>query len=479
MRDLAAKKFKNTCADGKAGVASFFVAVCHNKLRPGGTMALILPNTLSMGSSWMKVRKLLAKYYDTKIISIAKPKMTKKDVAFSADTSTGEILLLAKKLTNTDRPSTNIRYISLLKRPGSILEGLQIGNAIQNIPDVHHLDDGYGGTSIMVGDQRQGYVIDAKIEDVWTLTNIVSPSLIYGADVFFGNATSIKSLHVRSTRTQAHHSPYLIPFINLDGLCKLGPNSALFDVPAVRGPFNRHKLVNPNQLPPYHALWNNDAESQKTLCVKPDTWLEVRPGSQKDHVRALYDTASHVHINLDPNYTSQALLATYVDVKTVGGQAWPSLSLGLDIGKAFILWYNSTLGLLSYWRVASRQQLGRGRLKISGAAKIRVPDFNSGDLRESVTKLSIEFNKFVTKPLQPISRLTNDPARHLLDDVVTKSLGLRTHTTGHELFKLTEDGEQSVNIVRLRYLLSHEPSIAGAKSSRKFKTTNEIQETLD
>ena len=478
MRDLAAKKFKKTCADGKAGVASFFVAVCHNKLKPGGTMALILPNTLSMGSSWKKARKLLTDYYDIKIISIASPKMTKKDVAFSADAATGEVILLAKKLLAGDKPSTNIRYITLLKRPKSILEGLQLGNTVQKMSNVLHLENGYGGTSIMIGDQRQGYAIDAKIEDVWSLANLVSPSLIYNADKFFGKTATMPT-KTTSTHSRSVSPAQSLPFTNLENLCKLGPNSALFDVPAVRGPFNKHKLINTNRLPAYHALWNNDAESQKTLCVKPDTRLEIRPGSVKDDVSRLWGTASHVHINLDPNYTSQALLGAFVDVKTIGGRAWPSLSLDHVLGRAFILWYNSTLGILSYWRVASRQQLGRGMLKIGGASKIRVPDFNHEKLRGSASKLSARFKIFSTKQLQPISRLTNDPVRHLLDDVVVKSLGLQTHTAGHELFKFTANKIQSVNIVKLRYLLSHEPSIAGVKSIKKPPIRDDVEEIFD
>lgn len=478
MRDLAAKKFKNTCADGKAGIASFFVAICHNKLKPGGTMALILPNTLSMGSSWKKVRQLLGNQYDIKIISIAKPRMTKKDVAFSADTSTGEILLLARKHYSTDVPVTNIRYISLLKRPKSILEGLQVGNAIQNISNVHHLDDGYGGTSIMIGNRRQGYIIDGKIEDIWPLTNIVSPSLIYSADLFFGNTNDRNLASADRIHSQSQSHSHHIPFTNLEKICKLGPNSALFDVSAVRGPFRRHKLTNVNQLPPYHALWNNDSKLQKTLHVKPDTRLEVKPGSSKNHVSNLWSTASHLHINLDPNYTSQALLAAFVETKTVGGRAWPSLSLNFDMGKAFGVWYNSTLGIFSYWRVASRQQLGRGMLKISGAAKIRVPDFNEEQMQKPLVSLSNGFKKFSNKPLRPISKLSNDPVRHSLDDIVLKSLGLHTHVTGHELFKFVKN-TYSVNIERLRCLLSHEPSIAGVKPTKKSTKTNEIEETLD
>ncbi|MXX20942.1 MAG: SAM-dependent DNA methyltransferase [Cenarchaeum sp. SB0661_bin_35] len=65
------KIFHETCADGNAGEASNFMAIADRKLKPGGTLGLVLPATLVSGSSWIKTREMLKlKYEDLIVVSI-------------------------------------------------------------------------------------------------------------------------------------------------------------------------------------------------------------------------------------------------------------------------------------------------------------------------------------------------------------------------------------------------------------------------
>ena len=104
MGELAAKKFSGSVSHGHAGQSSYFVAVCHKKLRVGGTMALILPATIAMGESWQAVRALLNKKYSVIVLSIARTHMTGPDGAFSSDTGMGEVMLFARKLAGGSPP---------------------------------------------------------------------------------------------------------------------------------------------------------------------------------------------------------------------------------------------------------------------------------------------------------------------------------------------------------------------------------------
>ena len=57
---------------GYAGLASNFIDLAHQKVRPGGVLALVLPLTLVAGESWFAARRLLAGYYrDLTVITIA------------------------------------------------------------------------------------------------------------------------------------------------------------------------------------------------------------------------------------------------------------------------------------------------------------------------------------------------------------------------------------------------------------------------
>ena len=63
---------KGTCYHGNAGLASAFAAVGHNKLKPGGVFALVLPLVATAGLSWQVFRKMLSQdYADVSVVSIA------------------------------------------------------------------------------------------------------------------------------------------------------------------------------------------------------------------------------------------------------------------------------------------------------------------------------------------------------------------------------------------------------------------------
>ena len=102
QRDMAGalRKATGNLADaaghGNAGLASNFIDLAHQKLKPGGVLALVLPLTATSGSAWGGARALLARWYrDITVIAIATT--GSEDRAFSADTGMAEALVLAVK----------------------------------------------------------------------------------------------------------------------------------------------------------------------------------------------------------------------------------------------------------------------------------------------------------------------------------------------------------------------------------------------
>ena len=81
---------------GNAGLGSNFIDLAHEKLKPGGVIALVLPLAVASGAAWSGTRNLLARWYrDITVISIAATGSTTR--AFSDDTDMGEALILAVK----------------------------------------------------------------------------------------------------------------------------------------------------------------------------------------------------------------------------------------------------------------------------------------------------------------------------------------------------------------------------------------------
>ena len=147
-----------------------------------------------------------------------------------------------------------------------------------------------------------------------------------------------------------------------------------------------------------------------------------------------------MHMNIDVDYTAQALLASYTEQKTAGGSSLPSVVLDEAESKGLIAWFNSTMGVISYWMVAGRQQLGRGRTKRSGLALMQVPDVAD---RAKAVRLAEIFDRFSYKKLCPINKLDKDPVRKELDAAVAGALGI------------------TADLDRLRAMLCAEPTIRG------------------
>ena len=144
--------------------------------------------------------------------------------------------------------------------------------------------------------------------------------------------------------------------------------------PPPRGPFDK---VAPSPTATYPALWNHDANKETRLICEPDSQLQVRPGMEAKAATE-WDTRSRTHINRDFRFNSQPLAAALTEQPSIGGRAWPNVIFDDKRGDyAFIVWANSTLGLLSFWWHSNRQQSGRGTISIRSAETLPVLDFRA------------------------------------------------------------------------------------------------------
>jgi len=170
--------YKNTSAHGHAGAASHFLALADKKLRPGGTLALVMPLTILSGSSWEKSRQVLRSgYRDLIVVSIAAN--GGDEMAFSADTGMAECLIVGQK---ADEGSQRGTFVILRKRPDSPLAGTKIAEQVMALKKkgrIPTLEAGpIGGSPIHLGADLIGYVIDAPFESGgWNLARIADISL--------------------------------------------------------------------------------------------------------------------------------------------------------------------------------------------------------------------------------------------------------------------------------------------------------------
>jgi hypothetical protein len=142
--------------------------------------------------------------------------------------------------------------------------------------------------------------------------------------------------------------------------------------------------------------------------------------------------------------------------KTIGGRAWPSLSLAsVEKEKALVLWANSSLGILLHWWHANKQQAGRGSIGVSALESLPVLDVTKLS-EEALIKAAAIFDELKSKSLKPVNEIDNDPVRSEIDT------RLYTEVLGFPKELVAPDGPLDL----LRRKLAMEPSIHGGKKKR-------------
>ncbi len=433
----------DTCYHGNAGVGSGFAALAHRKLKPGGVLALVIPLSATIGLSWEKFREMLAGHYtDLTVLSIAGA--DDHEISFSSDTGMADCLVVARRLRQNESSDGRRRFTSLRHRPRGFAFASSLAARLLDGGHVRRIEDGpFGGTPLAVGEESAGETITSHSGtggDNWGAVRLSDHSL---AQTAYGLSCSILWLPGSATSVE-------LPTALLGDLAKLGWLDRDITGPAPRGPFDRESASPTATFP---ALWNHDAKKETRIICAPDSQLRVRKGMEEKAAKG-WGTASRCHISRGFRFNSQPLSVAFTEHQSIGGRAWPNVQFSKpSYDCPFVLWANSTLGLVAYWWHSNRQVAGRGDATIRSAESLPVLDFRclSG---EQLDKAEAIFEEFRDKELKPAYLADADPNRALLDRrVVCDLLGF--------------DEEVYKGVRRLAAKWCAEPSVHGGKARPK------------
>ena len=424
---------RGTCYHGNAGIASAFTALADRKLKPGGVLALVLPLSVASGLSWQQFRELLATdYTDLTVLSLA---ANGRDMSFSSDTGMAECLVIARKRGKEtpsplvgegwgegEAPAQRATFVSLHRRPQGFAHASAIAKGITGCDAVRQIEDGpYDGTPLMIGDGPGGRVgnLLAVPNDGsganWGAVRLLDYSL---AQTAYALSHSRLWLPGQPTALELKTAP-------LGEVGKLGLVDRDITGPAPRGPFTK---TTPSPTATYPALWNHGAANETRMICIPDSQLIVRQGMEAKAAE-MWTTASRAHVNRDFTFGSQPLAAAFTERKSIGGRIWPNVIFDDEkFDAAFAVWSNSTLGLLSYWWHANRQQSSKASMTIRSAETLPVLDFRALSDAQLHTAHAI-FDEFRDLDLKPAYLADTDANRALLDRrVVCDLLGFDAAT---------------------------------------------------
>ena len=447
QRDMAAslRKARGNLADpaghGHAGLGSNFIDLAHQKVKPGGALALVLPLTVANGAAWGGARNLLARWYrDIAVIAIAATGSENR--AFSDDTGMAEVLVLAVKrdaqieCAPDDAPAL---FVNLLRRPLTTIEAEGFAHIIAAIPNA---DSGF----LRSGDEELGSFVRATLADGRCAAlgepylGSAAVSLRTGALRLpsVAEATSLPLALLQSAGQRGYH--------HLDIAGSGGRNAV-----KAQGPFRIERPL--RAAARYPALWGHDAGRERRLVVEPDSCGDLREGME-DKAAAVWETATRLHFTLDFQLNSQSLGACLTPEPAIGGRAWPNFRVEGDPRReqALALWANTTPGLISFWWIAGRQQQGRAILTISQLPRLTALDVRTlGDGQlEQAERL---FAEFAERDFLPANEAYRDETRQALDRAVLCGL-----------IGLPESILEPLAALRLQWC--DEPSVHGGKPTR-------------
>ena len=432
MRSLLSEPAGN----GNAGLASNFLDLAHVKLKPGGVLALVLPASFAQGESWSDARALLSEHYQNMVI-VTLANTGKNDRAFSADTGMAEVLVVAKKKVdgtsgNDKGASTStIQFANLRRRPVHHVAATEAAKSIETIRN------NSGAGHITLGDEYSngGSISTDYFEG--GCAGLVEPVLAQ-----FMLSLS-KGIIVNPRTNQVENFP-ITRLVNL-GNRGLVHRDIIGALP--RGPFDKTPLQ--TSTPTYPALWNHNADYERSFIVQPDCELRVRTGQAERAANIWRQAVSRLHLTLDFQLNSQSLGACFTPEESVGGRAWPNFIVADNASeRTLLLWFNSTLGLMSYWWGGTRQQLGRTVVTISALPSLLALDarqFNKGDFN-SWGEL---FKRFEKETFLPANEAFQDKNRIALDNALFDLLGISPPV------------KEGFNLIRRQWC--NEPSVHGGK----------------
>lgn len=437
------QQITNPVGHGNAGLGSNFIDLAHAKIRAGGVIAFVLPFTVVSGEGWSKTRALLSEHYrNICVVAIATTGST--DRSFSADTGMAEVLIIATRLLPTEKPDTdNVLWVNLNDRPMNLVEAVDIARRVAEIAqDTQERRSG----SVDIGDTLIGNFIRADISDGGCAGTTEADLAVCASSLAKGR------LSLPQLEDVSNVSLTRLGQLGIPGLVDRDINGYQADRTTPRGPFDIELIANWKAVS-YPVLWNHNASRETRLVVKPDGQGHIRDGCIKN-ARVVWNTATQLHFNRDFQVNSQPLSACLTPEPSLGGTAWPNFKLYNEAWQsAVLLWANTSLGLISFWWIGTRQHQGRARLTIS-----RLPELMTLDTRTLTTiqlnKADNIFNRFKEREFLPASEAYRDEVRRALDEaVLVDLLGMKASKVMPPLAVLREQW-------------CCEPSVHGGKDTR-------------
>lgn len=410
--------------NNKAGMAASFLALARKKVKRGGRIGFVLPLTAAFADSWAVTRRMIEREFrDIAVVAIAAGQALGKN-AISADTHMEEMLLVATRreeerfATKSEGDPAPVHCVTLLRPPTRVGEAGEIARAIAAA-----LDRMDGGSLIVkAGDDELGQALafNAGGEGApWAPLGVTHADLTLAAGALARGRFDFADVR----------ASFCVGMATIGDVFVVGPTHDLIGHlrgKDPRGAFEFHPVGSATDaIGKDRTLWEANSKRQRRLILAP-THKGLAPAGvgSKNQREVMRQYRSTLHYARNIRWTSQALLAAMTKHPALGGSSWTTLGHeDARVRQAFVLWANSTFGMVVHWTQGQRTHVGRSRTQIGALKKIPCPRLDSLS-DAALDRAAADFEALARADLLPACQGHADDVRRAIDEAVVRLLGL-------------------------------------------------------
>lgn len=393
-------------------IGTFFVPIADRLLQHDkGTLAIIKPYTACTNASGKCERDLLTdpeRFH----LELVVTSHDNRRIYFSENTNIHECLIIARRPTaETQKQPT--AFVSLAENPATVSEAHYLAKAIRRALS--------GDTGLLAD---YGTIAWRSFEHVrnnsWNAACFYDQTLAEAWDFLLQNPTLTPMRKVAEVRPEGRR---------------------------VRDAFSRARN---RQSPDMRALWDHKSDRLITMHTEPDEFL-VAKTKKRNYAKKLWEMRSTLLLANRMRLNLAHTVSVFSDRPILGSAFIPATPHGLnkeEICKAWCVWFNSTLGIISFLNIRQKN-LSYPHFSLDGLRSLPIPDPDHCDIKH----LAKIYDQFADSTLLSIPKMNKDPARCALDDAVIHAV----------------HGVESESVKEWREAIPLEPSVNNEKEPFRLR----------
>lgn len=443
MRAELQKRLKTLPATMKAG-GSAFICLADESLGNNGTLACVLPAVVWSGSSWLGIRRMLARRYHIDWVVVSHDRRSRGKtqstpgryhVSMSESTSLAETLIVARRKPE-NAAGKPTRVVNLHINPTHPIDANNLARQLiklqaSAIPDI--TDKPGASCAIRSSDRGQFWGEAVTVTMPCASNGAQDPGdFIAPAISFLQTALAQTAWHLaRGKLFLPGNRPVKLPIKPLREIGETSPSHL-----KIKGRQAPCRMTVDMKGSGHPVIWHHNAKSIDKMAGQPNARITAKPGREEE-ADVIWEHAGRAHVASYLRLNTQRIAAVWSEKTMLGVNSWNTIRINIEdknidieaAEKAMVLWLNSTFGHLLLIAHASRPYPGRVIVPIQVLRELPVLDVRTLD-SDACLVVNRLWKETANRPLLPFAHESNDRIRQKIDNGMLEILNIPADAAG-------------------------------------------------